>query len=495
MCATLHAGVRFCPLVLLAACRSEPDPAVAEQVALELWPRDPVVTAGVDVPLRAVAVDADGRRFDVDAVITRSDGTEVADGVVPAGEGEVLVEASSGSFLASTRVSWTTDAALDVRVVDAGTGSAVPSAVVVWPSGLAIGDEEGRVHASAAGPVPWLTVIAARHVPTTLLDVRARDVVVPMRRSDHAIEATGTADLSGSPAGGPADLVVGFCAASVGRTPASYDPATLFAADRTVTIGGAAVTLPGNVFAALRPDLALSGVASAPVAWCLAGPVPIAEVVDVASREDAADLLGEAVPHLAWSATLLQDGLVAAPTVPLEATFVAITPDDRAATVLAADSPYGVVTGFGRGSGYVAVWTTGALAPRAVAVLPAGTFDENAGFSLGVAPVLSGTATLPPWLAAPVAGPWTSSGFTLDADARATVALLLLTDADGRSVADVWFPPGDFARASVVPTADAAAARVVTIELDRDTWDGVTGGGLVHLGAWTRAAATAPIPR
>lgn len=262
---------------------------------------------------------------------------------------------------------------LQVGVVDALTGTPLVGATVL------LGDEvQGQCCTSGVlyvqegvpdGPID-VTASAEGYVTTTLSGVVGRHVVIPLRPDEEAIPSVvqGTADLSALDPD-PSQMAVGLVGVDLPADPWFYQPASLTAPARAVTIFGVDTELPANL---VVQDHVATWEIEAPSGqrhpWGVAVTLPLADALAAgAGGTDPLVLLSDNLSSARWQLldplTPPDQGLFA-PVDPLEWSTEVVVPElpaglagDEAPLVLplVAEGEGWVPVGLGAGQGTLQV--------------------------------------------------------------------------------------------------------------------------------------------
>jgi hypothetical protein len=459
---------------------SEPvEPTIAE---LRLYPDQLAVFPGAEYDLRLVAVDSEGLRVEVacEEAVYWSDDEAVAT-VDPAialatavSEGSTRLWASFGGLEASVALEVIPPGTAEITVVDADTWLPVEVPFGSTPDGTRItGESTGLVQVPIEEPgAITLTAWSDEHIPASIVGTVNRRLVVPVRSlasaSAAGVEVSGAVDFSGVPEGEFTDVMVGLSAATIQDHPLCFDLGDLVAEDRTVSIWGVDVDLPGNLFLGTYVET-WQGLAEAGDfgVWSLAGSVPIADITAGLNGDAAViDLL---VDNLAafvhgWSpgwAGLDGEALdiPVAPAVELSELVVVEVPplslgfsgDEEPLVLLfdqAADSTHAVV-GLGQGTGTVAASRVaeGTVAPAgdswALAMAQVDGLGSGYGMALSVAAVEGGAAVLPEFQVVPTIDAFSGETreYAFESDLRATLVRVIFEGGAGQQW-DLYFPSG-----------------------------------------------------
>lgn len=462
-------------LLALLACRpGSADVDDANIVAIEVYPSRIVMPIEVDVPLRVVAVDEFGNRWDVEAELDTDHHkiARVEDGrVVARRDGETRVTARYGRLFAGATIEVTSSRWLEIDVIDAETGEALPDAVA-WTSGRDYAaDRDGHISAVGDGREQSAVTIAADgYIPATLFHVAPREFTVRLRPDPGAAETvriSGKVDLAEVRKGGAGDKIVGLAATSLVDGALFVDVGDLFAETREVEVSGFPVQAPENVYIEGSADTwAVDAEAAHLGVWTLAGPLPVAKLAsDFEGVGTAMSLMADHLDQFAYTWVGGIDTLDGEPVqmdlkpwAPFDHSVVARVPespfdDDPLLLVLqdesGVDGP--AVTGLGVGEGDVDVrrvdddaFTFNGVS-EVVALAQDGGLGVGATRLLARAPIRDGAAALPPWQDAPVMGRFELDGkrFDLVTDDRAHVVWVTITSRDGR-MRDLYLPSGAF---------------------------------------------------
>ncbi|MCB9745900.1 MAG: hypothetical protein H6740_25220 [Alphaproteobacteria bacterium] len=151
-----------------------------------------------------------------------------ASGVVTAvGAGEVSERRAEGLTASATLVVQEVSD-LYVRVVDANSGEPIPNARVTWLGREAVTDAngEGSVGVTAGTPITLTAFLPeSDYIPASVINVIARDIVMPLRPSSEEAEApaglSGGVDYAGVVEAEWDEQVVGLVGPSLQRSPCS----------------------------------------------------------------------------------------------------------------------------------------------------------------------------------------------------------------------------------------------------------------------------------
>jgi len=502
-------------LVFVAACHGH-DKDHQSYTSLELYPGDLAISKGSEFPLRAVAVEDDGDRADVIAHFRSSDPDIVSVTGTTAKavtSGNAMLHADYAGLTTDATITVTAGSSIIVDVVDARTGDPVPRADVVWDGHTHAADSHGSLHFNVnAGEDTTLTVTADGYVPATFYDIKAREVVLPLRQipeDQPEVELQGTVDLSEVKSADVGSKIVGLSVAAL-QDPMLLDVADLFADPREITISGYDVQAPSNIYVDHSVDSWSLDVAPAQTTgvWTIAGPLPVVSMAT--SFDDTQSALEAFFSHTndfsyAWQPNVQVPNQDQSITVALQpwATFddkidvdVAELPTsfngNETALVLIlatqADTDGEAVIGMATGTGTVTVprvpdqhfsWSGD---PRALAITQRGGLGTQGARMLAVGTVRDGQTTLPDWQDSPRAEAFSAESheFSIVTDDRATVAYVTVTSPRG-DARDLYFPggrfDGQFPEDGITMGYGQTTWTIHAIETSTETYDGLLAAG------------------
>jgi hypothetical protein len=497
------------------------EPTISE---LHLYPDQLVVFPGAEYDLRLVAVDDDGVRSEVacddaeywsddEAVATVDPTLALATAI---SEGSTTLWASFGGLEASIELEVIPPGTAEITVVDADTWLPLELPFGSTPDGIRVtGEATGLVQVPVedAGPTT-LTAWADDYVPVSIMGTVNRRLVVPVRSQASAnaagVTVSGGVDFTSVPEGEFTDVMVGLTAATIQDHPLCFDLGDLVAEDRTVSIWGVDVDLPGNLFVGTYVEtwqgLAESGDFGV---WSLAGSVPIADITAGLNGDAAViDLL---VDNLAafvhgWSPGWVGvDGDVldipVAPALELTEPVVVEVPPlslgfsgDEEPLVLVfdqADDTTHAVVGLGQGTGTVAASRVpmGTISPTcdswALAMAQVDGLGSGYGMALSVAQVEAGAAVLPEFQVVPTLDAFSgeTKEFALESDPRATLVRVVF-EGGGGQLWDLYFPSGPQSGSLTKPQGysiswGSTQWTLSAVELYGDTFEGLISRGAI----------------
>jgi hypothetical protein len=485
------------------------EPDIAE---LHLYPDMLAVFPGAELDLRLVAVALDGARGDVafaEALYWSDDPAVAAISekeplVTALTEGSTTLWASFGGLEASINLEVIPAGSASFTVVDADTLAPIEAAFGSVPGGTRIvGDAKGVVTVEIEEPGPaTFTAWTDAHVPVSIVGTVNRRFVVPVRSQASAsaagVACSGAVDLSGVPAGAYTDVMVGLAAASVPVHPLAFDLGDLVAEDRTVSIWGVDVNLPGNLFVASYVET-WQGLAAAGEfgVWSLAGSVPIEEITAGLNGDAAViDLLVDNIAAFVhgWSPgwTGADGEVLDIPVAPTEPLSLGFSGDEDPLVLITeqVDDASHAVVGLGQGVGTVdaARLVTGSLGDGswALAMAQVDGLGSGYGMALSAAPVEAGFAELPEFQIVPTLDTFSgeTKEYAFDSDLRAQLVRIEFQGGGGQ-LWDLYFPSGPQSGVLSKPQGYAISWgdtlwSLSAVELSDDTFE-----GLIQRGALT----------
>jgi hypothetical protein len=287
---------------------------------LVVFPSELVVDVGAQWTMQAVA-----GAVQVPAIFSSSDSAVLSVGqtgqLQALAVGEVEVTASWEGAIAQAQVKIQEVGDLQVRVFAAEDGAALSDARVLVEDQLKLTDDEGLVSFSgltgASVDIVVYGEIANVYTPALFMDVVPRDLALPLRlrngddlgRSDMS----GSVDLSGTLLSGPEEkaaglVTLGLAAPSFQQGALFFPLEQLFSANRTLSIEGISVDLPGNLFLRDYGESWQGTAHEGPVSvWAFGGPVPKSGMAS--GLNGFAEVLAFLVPHFdafnwTWSPNL-----------------------------------------------------------------------------------------------------------------------------------------------------------------------------------------------
>jgi hypothetical protein len=446
---------------------------------LVLFPQELVVDVGGVWSVQALVdgseVQADYSSSDNAVLLVSASGEVQA--VSP---GEAEVNASWSGLTAQALVRVQDQAALSVRVFSGKDGSALSGARVMVDEQLQLTDEEGRTSFSLSHNEPVDILVYAEtanvYTPALFMDIVPREVALPLRlRNAEDVgrsELAGSVDLSGTLLSGPDEkaaglVTLGLAAPSFQSGALFFSLEQLFSANRTLSIEGIPVDLPGNLFLREAGESWQGTAHAGPVSvWAFGGPVPRSGLAS--GLNGFGEVLAFLVPHFdafTWTGV---SGLGAEDSVPLQVDlrpdvefserieiqmgeFPAGIPADSNALLIALSDDMGggpVLTGMGQGKLSA---NMSRVSPEAVdgadgsvlGIVEVGGFGSGGPQCLSLVPVVEGVAHIEAW----------QDLATMDQFDRHSMTFSLATDSDAdftrlhiRSLSgprrDVYLPPG-----------------------------------------------------
>jgi hypothetical protein len=282
----------------------------------------------------------------------------------------------------------------------------------------------------------------------------------------------GSVDLSGTLLSGPDEkaaglVTLGLAAPSFQSGALFFSLEQLFSANRTLSIEGISVDLPGNLFLREAGESWQGTAHAGPVSvWAFGGPVPRSGLAS--GLAGFAEVLAFLVPHFdafTWAGV---SGLVAGESTPLQVDlrpevefsdrieiqmgeFPTGIPAESNALLIALSGDLGggpVLTGMGQGKltanmSRVSPEVTGGADGHVLGIVEVGGFGSGGAQSLSLAPVDEGVAHLEFWqdLATMDQFDRHTMRFSLATDTRADFTRLHIRSVSGTR-RDVYLPPG-----------------------------------------------------
>jgi len=446
---------------------------------LVLFPQQLVVDVGgvwrAQALVDGAEVQADYSSSDTAVLLVSASGEVQA---LSPGEAEVNAIWNGVSAQAQVRVQ--DQPALSVRVFSGKDGTALSGARVMVDEQLQLTDEEGQASFSLShnGPVDILVYAetANVHTPALFMDIVPREVALPLRlRNAEDVgrsELAGSVDLSGTLLSGPDEkaaglVTLGLAAPSFQSGALFFSLEQLFSANRTLSIEGISVDLPGNLFLREAGESWQGTAHAGPVSvWAFGGPVPRSGLAS--GLAGFAEVLAFLVPHFdafTWAGV---SGLVAGESTPLQVDlrpevefsdrieiqmgeFPTGIPAESNALLIALSGDLGggpVLTGMGQGKltanmSRVSPEVTGGADGHVLGIVEVGGFGSGGAQSLSLAPVDEGVAHLEFWqdLATMDQFDRHTMRFSLATDTRADFTRLHIRSVSGTR-RDVYLPSG-----------------------------------------------------
>jgi hypothetical protein len=435
---------------------------------LALAPREMVVDPGASWTLRAVHI-LGGEPVDVATEWESSDPSVVTlsdDGTATAiSPGQATLTARFGDLHAHASVTVQATPLIRVQLIQAEDGLPLTQATVFCNGETVPVDPLTGVAELVvpAGESVWLTGLSNddSRIPTTLMDVVGRQVILPMRtrgQVDPDGEIQGTFDFSGLPPLSDDEkaagwVVLGIAGGSLRMGPLFWRADEVLSPNRDVELLGLNVSVPGNlaIYELFEEWIAPAWSGDAGV-WSMAGPVPLAEaILGLSSLDDALNFLLTNMDGFVYDF----DGdlvvpvdepllLEVAPLTALSEVIEVELPEwpegfarDNPATLVAldGDGPAGpTVVGFGRGfagtnhlsrvPGSFFGWD--GSASQVLAYLEVGGLGSLGPRVLQVAPVVDGVAVIPPFQDPPAILDWDEPNLILELSVDPDVGFVYL---------------------------------------------------------------------
>ena len=260
---------------------------------VSLWPATLVVSPGASYQLRVEAVWEDGTEEDTSKLLWASSDEEIAtiteDGTITAlaeGEASFLTDVAGAPVEASVTVRG--DGLLTISVIEADSGNPVNAARVVVGETSVTAGKDGVVDIEVPDgeAIDVIVYTGSSYEPelitTTIVDLVAREVVLPLRlqgaEGSGPVTLTGDADLSGCETGGWSDLTVGIAGSAIQDGPLFWDAADLLGEDEEIEFYTGTTSVPGNIILGeYKEDYTTMARIGSGGVWAFAGPISIAD--------------------------------------------------------------------------------------------------------------------------------------------------------------------------------------------------------------------------
>ncbi len=497
---------------------------------LALYPANIALHAGGVISYRAVGTDDDGNRYDEAPVWSVDDkkvATVDADGVLTAvGPGAAVITATAGDANDEATVEVRDDRVIKITVIDGDTGKPIPEARIVDDNEKVVTDAKGfgELHVLPDGAPVWVMAYASNdgtgRIPAVLIDVTARELVIPLRRQTEEdaapVTINGDVDLSGCESSDWDELIVGIASATLQQSPLFFDAGDLLAEDRPIDFVVGEVDLPSNLYLeSYAEDYSAKAFAGDFGVWTMAGPVEIAKAASgISDSTDALSLLEANLDHFSfdWSGGYSAEAgesasVNLAPSLGLDDTFTVDVPEltlgfqgDEEPLLLPVwdvGSEGYVVTGLGLGSGTIEVKRVDPAElgwkgeGKVVAYGEVGGVGTGGARVISMGDVVDGHATPPAWQDVPFMDTWDEDtyqySFFVDEDAQVT---RIYVRSGNDEEYDFYFPPmtaGEKLRTGRLPDLSDGPAmswqnsfwHMTSVETFAGTYDSMmTDGGL-----------------
>ena len=402
--------------------------------------------------------------------------------------GQATVQASWEGHEGEAQVTVQEDGTLQIRVFAEQTGEALAESRVIVNGETSTTDAYGLVSIAHSGSDPVdITVYAGTpntYIPALFMDVLPRDLSLPLRLrgadDPGKAELSGAVDLSGTLMSGPEEkdaglVTIGLAVPSFQQGALFFSLEHLFSANRTLSVEGIDVEMPGNFFVRDYGETWQGTSQEGPVSvWAFGGPVPKSGLAS--GINGVGESLAFLVPHFdAFTWTWVTD-LQASKDTELQVdllpdlsfderievrmgTFPDGIPAETNALLMAlsGDGEGGpVLTGMGQGKETMYL---SRIRPEHVdgeqgfvlAIAQVGGFGSLGPQSLALVPIEEGVAEVTSWQALASIDSFDrgSMAFELASDATADFSRLQIRSASGTR-RDVYLPPGAHSR--VLPT-------------------------------------------
>lgn len=500
---------------------------------LVVFPSAVVVDVGAQWAMQAVVGSVE-----VPAVFSSSDSAVLSVGetgqLQALAVGEVEVTALWEGAVAQAQVSIQEAGGLEVRVFAAEDGDALSGARVLVEGQVELTDDDGRVSFSLLSSEPVDIVVYADpanvYSPALFMDVVPRDLALPLRLRNAddlgPSDMSGSVDLSGTLMSGPEEkaaglVTLGLAAPSFQNGALFFPLEQLFSPNRTLSVEGISVDLPGNLFLRDYGESWQGTAHEGPVSvWAFGGPVPKSGLASGLSG--FAEVLAFLVPHFdAFNWTWVPN-LEASETTPLEVDIrpdlefderievqMPVFPDGLSADSnallisLSGDMEGGpVLTGMGQGKlnmnmSRVRPELIDGAPGQVLGIGEIGGFGSGGPQTLALAPVENGIAAIEAWQGFAVMDSFDreSMMFSLSTDPVADFTRLHIRSATGPR-RDVYLPAGVHSR--VLPTEGPAMGygstqwTVLSVETLGQSYESLlTNGGLAPSHLQTIATTSA----
>jgi hypothetical protein len=455
--------------------------------ALSISPGEILVDVGSEWQMQATAgaeeVSAVYASSDDGILIVSATGLASAQSV-----GSAQVEASWEGQSATALVEVQEGGELHVRVFSEQGGEALANSRVMVDGAVSLTDSNGEVTLSVpSGQAIAITVYADPanvYIPALFLDVLPRDLALPLRLrgadDPGKAEMAGNVDLSGTLLSGPDEkaaglVTIGLAVPSFQQGALFFPLEQLFSANRTLSVEGISVDLPGNLFIRDYGESWEGSAHEGPVSvWAFGGPVPKSGLAS--GLHGVAEVLAFLVPHFDAFNWTWETDLEASLSAPLQ---VDLRPDvafDDLIEVRMPSYPAGlsaetnallmalsgdrdggpVLTGMGQGKQTMLM---SRVHPDGIdgengfvlAIVEVGGFGSGGAQTLSLAPVEEGIAQIDSWLNLATMDSFDRDTMTfgMSTDSSADFARIQIKSASGGR-RDVYLPPGAHDR--VLPT-------------------------------------------
>ncbi|HNH49883.1 MAG TPA: Ig-like domain-containing protein, partial [Myxococcota bacterium] len=280
-------------------------------VRLDVVPQGLTVAVGASWSMQVVGTDSDGRRDWTTASRWYSDDEAVAtidtNGlVVTTGPGSTWLHAERDGLEAGALLTVREDGLVQIQAIDGRDGTGLGKVTVTLPDGsTGTTDADGKLSLPWADPGPLtLTAYKPKFNGVAFVDTVSRSIVFttfPKEQDLQDATLHGQVDLSAVPEGDWDQLVVGMGGAGAQGELAGLILEDLLGEDRELTVLGATVHAPGNLFIKGTVEDYQTQIWSEPVvAWGLAGALDIASLTAATGVGEVMRMLTQNLDDFRW---------------------------------------------------------------------------------------------------------------------------------------------------------------------------------------------------